>query len=108
MAYHPGCEGDNGGAAASSQFYEFQARKQFPLLSRLFIVYNDFRTLIPNDCSPQRKGDAKMSAVDTLVKYILTLTPEQVDKVVSQLPRLTGLLSESSQPCLQEPSKQSL
>ena len=47
-----------------------------------------------------------MSDTDKLMAYILTLTPEQVDKVVSQIPRLTELLSESAQPCLQAPSAQ--
>ena len=47
-----------------------------------------------------------MSKIDQLISYILTLTPEQVDKVVSQIPRLTELLAESSQPCLQEQSSQ--
>lgn len=45
-----------------------------------------------------------MTNVDKLITYILTLTPEQADKVIRQLPRLTELLAESLQPCLQEQS----
>ena len=52
------------------------------------------------------KGEIRMSDTDKLINYILTLTPEQVEKVVNQIPRLTELLSESSQPCLQERSEQ--
>jgi len=45
-----------------------------------------------------------MTNVDKLITYILTLTPEQADKVIRQLPLLTELLAESLQPCLQEQS----
>jgi hypothetical protein len=47
-----------------------------------------------------------MSDTEKLMAYILTLTPEQVEKVVNQIPRLTKLLSELTQPCLQELSEQ--
>ncbi len=57
------------------------------------------RTNVP---IPLRKENKKMSAVDKLISYIMTLTPEQVDKVVNQLPRLSALLGESDQPCHQE------
>ena len=63
-----------------------------------------FRTFVP--IFAQAKGEARMTAVDQLIKYILTLTPEQVDKVVNQIPRLIELLSESSQPCPPEQSAQ--
>lgn len=39
-----------------------------------------------------------MSAVDQLITYILSLTPEQAEKVVSQLPRLTKLLRDPQWP----------
>ncbi len=39
-----------------------------------------------------------MSAVDKLISYISTLTPEQIEKLVNQLPRLTALLSEQVPP----------
>ena len=45
------------------------------------------------------KGECRMSAKDELLSYISTLTPEQVDKILSQLPRLTSLLEESSPLC---------
>ena len=43
-----------------------------------------------------------MSAKEELLSYISTLTPEQVDKVISQIPQLTELLSESLPPCHRE------
>ena len=36
-----------------------------------------------------------MSALDKLISYILTLTPEQADKVVDHLPDLVELLESS-------------
>lgn len=55
---------------------------------------------------PDERMGSRMSAVDELIKYILSLTPEQVNKVVSQIPRLTELLEEPSQPCPQEQTSQ--
>ena len=48
-----------------------------------------------------------MSAIDKLLAYIDTLTPDQVDKILNQLPRLTSLLEESNQsyPQGQSPQK---
>lgn len=37
-----------------------------------------------------------MSAIDQLLTYIRSLTPEQVDKVLCHLPRLVALLEETS------------
>lgn len=42
-----------------------------------------------------------------LVDYICSLTPEQIDKLISQLTRLTSLLSGQAQPCPPEQTKQS-
>lgn len=39
-----------------------------------------------------------MSATDKLMAYINTLTPEQIDKIINELPRLTSLLEESVPP----------
>jgi hypothetical protein len=36
--------------------------------------------------------------VDNLVSYILTLTPEQIDKVCERLPTIAELLEGSKQP----------
>lgn len=47
-----------------------------------------------------------MSDTEKLISYILTLTPEQADKIIRQMPRLTALLEESSQPCPPEQSLQ--
>ena len=102
----PGRGSANGGAAA----LPYSVPVLMVTLSIDFGIatyYALFRIFDENGCSQHiRKESAKMSAVDKLVSYILELTPEQVDKVVSQLPRLTELLSGSSQPCLQEQSLQ--
>lgn len=39
-----------------------------------------------------------MSATDKLMAYINNLTPEQVDKIMNQLPRLISLIEESAPP----------
>ena len=56
--------------------------------------------------APGRKEKIRMSDTDKLISYILSLTPEQVDKVVSQIPRLTELLSKSLQLSLLEQTEQ--
>ena len=48
------------------------------------------------------EGENWMTAKQELISYISTLTPEQAEKVVSQLPRLSESLAKSSQPCHQE------
>ena len=105
MAYLPGV-GVSMVVLRHSHIYDYQARKDFPLLSRIFMVYNNFRTFVPNIRLPRRKENHQMSKVDQLISYILTLTPEQADKLVSQIPRLNELLSKSSQPCPQEQTEQ--
>lgn len=39
-----------------------------------------------------------MSAVDQLVSYILSLTPEQVEKAVSRLPQVISAIEGLQQP----------
>ena len=39
-----------------------------------------------------------MSAIDKLVSYISTLTPEQIEKIIDHLPLLTELLGEQAPP----------
>lgn len=41
-----------------------------------------------------------------LLTYISMLTPEQIEKLVNQLPRLISSLSEQAQPCRQEQTSQ--
>ena len=43
-------------------------------------------------------------AEQKLLNYILSLTPEQANKIVNHLPQLYALISESNQPCHQEQS----
>ena len=40
-----------------------------------------------------------MSATKELIKYVNSLTQEQVDKIIEQLPRLTAMLEEPKPPC---------
>lgn len=47
-----------------------------------------------------------MNDTERLISYILTLTPEQADKIIRQLPQLTALLEESLQPYPSEQSSQ--
>ena len=53
---------------------------------------------------PRMKGECKLSAVDKLISYITTLTPEQVDKVVSQLPQVISAIAEQASLDLQKES----
>ena len=64
-------------------------------------IQNNIIQLMEQVFYPSKRKDEKatMTAIDELVKYILNLTPEQADKVVSQLPRLSLLLEEPSRPC---------
>ena len=39
-----------------------------------------------------------MTATKKLLSYIDTLTPEQIEKLVNHLPKLTSLLEEQAQP----------
>lgn len=43
-----------------------------------------------------------MTAKEELLDYILSLTPEQTDKVISCLPQLSELLLKQAQPYRQE------
>lgn len=43
-----------------------------------------------------------MSAKTELLDFIENLTEEQIEKLFSQLPKLSSLLEESCQPCHQE------
>ena len=46
----------------------------------------------------------QISQENKLISYILSLTAEQVDKLVESIPVLTSLLSVDIQPCPQEQS----
>ena len=46
----------------------------------------------------------EISQENKLISYILSLTPEQVDKLVESIPILTSLLAVDIQPCPQEQS----
>lgn len=42
---------------------------------------------------------------DKLVEFIMNLTEEEIDKIISELPRLLAMLDKEAQPC---PPKQTL
>ena len=43
-----------------------------------------------------------MTAKEELINYLLSLTPEQVDKVINHLPQLCELILEQARSCRQE------
>lgn len=45
---------------------------------------------------PLERSLSAMTKKEELLQYVSTLTPEQIDKVVSQLPRLNELLAEQA------------
>ena len=47
-----------------------------------------------------------MSAVDKLIAFILSLTPEQVEKILNHLPELLEAISKQDQPFPPEQSLQ--
>ena len=52
----------------------------------------------------QRKESQPMNTVEQLIDFIKKLTPEQADKIIRQMPRLTALTEEPSQPELHQVS----
>jgi hypothetical protein len=92
MAYHPGCGGVVGGAAAPSQFCAFKQGKTFHCFLRIHKLHY-FRNICSEHTLPRREGDAKMSAFDTLLKYIASITPEQASEIQDALPK-DGKLSK--------------
>ena len=58
-------------------------------------------------CSTQiERSTQEMTNVDQLISYILTLTPEQVEKAISLLPRVTEAIAELTQPAPQSENVQ--
>ena len=53
------------------------------------------------------KGACLIMKENKLLSYIAMLTPEQIQKLVNQLPLLTSLLSEQAPPCPREQTSQS-
>lgn len=52
------------------------------------------------------KGACNKMKENKLLSYISMLTPEQIEKLVNQLPQLTSLLQAQDQPCHQERTSQ--
>ena len=52
------------------------------------------------------KDQSSINNSEKLLSYIMSLTPEQVEKIINHLPRLTALLEESCQPYPLEQSSQ--
>jgi len=52
-------------------------------------------------CHDTERSASTMSAVDQLISYIKSLSPEQARKAVSHLPQLTAILEGQEQSCLE-------
>jgi hypothetical protein len=52
------------------------------------------------------KAKKENTMENKLVSYIMSLTPEQVEKLVNQLPRLTASLSGQDRSCPREQTAQ--
>ena len=63
--------------------------------------------VLTNDHPPVREEPLYMTNVEKLIDYIKTLTPEQADKVIRQMPRLTALAEEPFRPDPQSAPAQS-
>ena len=65
--------------------------------------YNVFRNIFYERRFAYLKGACcTMNENNKLLSYIYTLTPEQIEKLVNQLPRLISLLQAKDQPCQPE------
>ena len=53
------------------------------------------------------EGEKIMSTIETLIDYIKTLTPEQAEKIIRQMPRLIASVEEPSLPVLRKVVPQS-
>lgn len=53
-----------------------------------------------------KKGASTMNAKAELISFISTLSEEQIDKIIDQLPQLTSLLGEASPPYPREQTLQ--
>ena len=56
-------------------------------------------SFLANKGSHRLKGACIKMKENQLLTYISSLTPEQIEKLVNQLPRLTSLLSEQAPLC---------
>ena len=65
-----------------------------PLVNCQNVVYNGLK----NSKGAETMKDNK------LVEFIYSLTEEEIDKIIAELPRLIAMLEESAQPCLPERS----
>lgn len=65
-----------------------------PLVNRQKVFYNGLK----NSKGAETMKDNK------LVEFIYSLTEEEIDKIIAELPKLIAMLEESAQPCLPERS----
>lgn len=65
-----------------------------PLVNRQKVFYNGLKN---------SKGAETMKE-NKLVEFIYSLTEEEIDKIIAELPKLIAMLEESAQPCLPERS----
>ena len=65
-----------------------------PLVNCQKVIYNGLKN---------SKGAETMKE-NKLVEFIYSLTEEEIDKIIAELPKLIAMLEESAQPCLPERS----
>ena len=70
-------------------------------------LYNVFRIIICEHRFARLERSLYQMKENKLLSYISTLTPEQIEKLVKELPRLTSLLSEQAPLCPPEQTSQS-
>ena len=81
----------------------------FTMVNLKVEIYNVFRFqnyFFGEHMSARLKGACFKMKDNKLLSYISMLTPAQIEKLVSQLPRLTSLLSEQAQSCHREQTSQ--
>lgn len=69
-------------------------------------LYNVFRIYLRTKVRRLERSLSLKMKENKLLSYISMLTPEQIEKLVNQLPRLTALLSEQAPPCPREQTLQ--
>lgn len=111
MAYHPRGVGRSRVVLRRSTSFDFTVLTEYSQFrqcycnAKFFDVIYFSGTPVPVWQAVTRKEKVGfMSAIDTLISFIKTLTPEQADKIIRQMPRLIALTEEPSQPELHQVS----
>ena len=104
MAYHSGTAGVIGWCCVAPAILWY-SWIHFPLLLAVTIRYSIFRKFeLEHTFRSHERKVQEMSAVDKLISYIKSITPEQADKIIRQMPRLIASAEEPCQPVPQKAS----